>query len=105
MDQSPDVATLQEPQAAAVTSATIVIFGASGDLTARKLIPALFSLWREGFLSENSPIVGAARREKTHDEFRQEMHEAVSKNGRYGRIDDETWSRFAARLFYVVLDL
>ena len=45
--------------------ALIAIFGASGDLTARKLIPALYRLWTEGFLSGRAPIVGVARREKS----------------------------------------
>lgn len=100
-----ETATTADGASSAPEAATIVIFGASGDLTARKLLPAVFSLWREGYLSENTPIVGAARREKSHDEFRQEMHAAVSQNGRYGPIDDETWNRFAKRLYYLVLDL
>ena len=41
-----------------------VVFGATGDLTKRKLIPALFTLWKHGFLSDRSPIVGIARRGK-----------------------------------------
>lgn len=87
------------------SEAAIVIFGASGDLTSRKLVPALFELWRSGFLSERSPIVGAARREKTDDEFRREMHLAVSQHGRSGAIADDEWNRFASRLHYRSLDL
>jgi len=85
--------------------ATIVIFGASGDLTARKLVPAVFELWKNGYLSDHSPIVGAARRPKSDDEFRQEMHEAVSRHGRSGEISQEEWGRFARRLYYRELDL
>lgn len=85
--------------------AAIVIFGASGDLTARKLIPALFDLWRDGYLSDRSPIIGAARREKSDDEYRREMFAAVSKFGRSGPVPAEQWERFAKRLFYRVLDL
>ena len=55
---------------------SILIFGASGDLTARKLIPALFKLSQQGFLSERSPVIGVARREKTDDQFRNELKEA-----------------------------
>ena len=62
--------------------ATVLIFGASGDLTARKLMPALYILWKNGFLADDSPIVGIARREKTDDSFRQEMHDAVSEHAR-----------------------
>ena len=49
---------------------TILIFGASGDLTARKLIPALFKLSQQGFLNAGSPVIGVARREKTDEQFR-----------------------------------
>src|SRR5262245_52266328 len=80
--------------------AAVVIFGASGDLTARKLVPALFELWRSGYLSDRSPIVGAARREKSDEEFRAEMHEAVSRFGRAGPVTDDVWKKFAARLYY-----
>jgi glucose-6-phosphate 1-dehydrogenase len=85
--------------------ALIVIFGASGDLTARKLVPALYQLWKSGFLSSRSPIVGAARREKSDDEFRNEMRQAVTAHGRGGPISDADWNRFAGRLFYRALDL
>src|SRR5262249_13542696 len=85
--------------------ATVVIFGASGDLTSRKLLPALFELWRGKHLSDKSPIVGVARRAKSDDEFRKEMHAAVSQHGRSGKIADDEWGRFARRLFYRELDL
>jgi glucose-6-phosphate 1-dehydrogenase len=85
--------------------ATIVIFGASGDLTARKLIPALFHLWQSGFLPDRSPIVGAARREKSQEAFRDEMLQAVSKHGRSGEVSRDDWRSFAKRLHYLTLDL
>ena len=84
---------------------SILIFGASGDLTARKLMPALFTLWSEGFLPDDTPIFGVARREKTDEGFREEMQAAVSKHGRMGEISDEKWDEFAKRLFYHRLDL
>lgn len=85
--------------------ATIVIFGASGDLSARKLIPALFALWQDGFLSDRSPIIGAARREKTDEEFRHEMQQSVGEHSRHGSVSAADWGRFAQRLFYRRLDL
>ncbi len=85
--------------------ATIVIFGASGDLTARKLIPALYQLAREGYLSPKSPIVGVARRPKSDDEFRKEMHEAIHDYARDGLGSDEIWASFANRLYYHQLDI
>lgn len=85
--------------------ATIVIFGASGDLTARKLLPALYTLWAEGYGSDRAPIVGVARREKTDETFRNEMKEGVSRYARAVPIDPEQWTRFARRLFYRRLDV
>ena len=86
-------------------TATIMIFGASGDLTARKLLPALFDLWNDGYLSDNAPIVGVARREKTDDGFREEMYEAVSGSVRDGKVAPERWKKFASRLYYRQLDI
>lgn len=85
--------------------ATIIIFGASGDLTARKLVPALYQLAREGFLSAKSPIVGVARRPKTDDEFRTEMHDAVRDYARDGLGSEDLWGKFASRLYYHQLDI
>jgi len=85
--------------------AVIVIFGASGDLTARKLIPALFRLWTEGFLSGRAPIVGVARREKTDESFRDEMATAVKSEVPTGTFSPEKWKEFAKRLYYRRADL
>ncbi|MCC7421558.1 MAG: glucose-6-phosphate dehydrogenase [Planctomycetaceae bacterium] len=84
--------------------AAILIFGASGDLTARKLLPALFQLWKEGFLSDRAPIVGVARRDKSDDEFRNEMRDGVSQFARTGALTDEDWAKFSQRLYYRRLD-
>lgn len=78
----------------------LVIFGATGDLTARKLLPALYNLAREGQLPSHFACVGFARRQKTHDQFRQEMHEAVSKFSRVKPVDEAIWSTFTNQLFY-----
>ena len=86
-------------------SATFLIFGASGDLTARKLMPALYMLWAEDQLPPHYTIVGVARREKSEDNFRSEMHEAVSRHSRGGAVPDDKWSQFASRLFYHRLDI
>jgi len=84
---------------------TIAIFGASGDLTARKLMPALYDLWHEGYLADDAPIVGVARREKTDEEFRAEMFEAVQGHVRAGEIQPEQWAQFAQRVYYRQLDI
>ncbi|MFQ6113887.1 MAG: glucose-6-phosphate dehydrogenase [bacterium] len=83
------------------TSTTIVIFGASGDLTKRKLIPALFQLAHEKLIPAETRIVGFARREKSHEQFRTEMIEALAK---FSRAKPTRGSRevkdFTSRLYY-----
>ncbi len=85
--------------------ATILIFGASGDLTARKLLPALYQLWKEGFLSDDAPIVGVARRDVSDEQFRSDMRKGVAKQSRSGPVTDADWAKFSARLFYRRLDI
>ena len=86
-------------------TASVIIFGASGDLTARKLLPALFDLWNDGYLCDQSPIIGVARREKTDEGFRGEIFEAMNGQGRDGAISPDQWERFSRRLFYRQLDI
>jgi glucose-6-phosphate 1-dehydrogenase len=85
--------------------ATVAIFGASGDLTARKLLPALYDLWHYGYLTDDAPIVGIARRPKTDDSFRQEIFDAINGHVRAGQIPPDRWARFAKRLFYRQVDI
>lgn len=77
----------------------MVIFGATGDLTSRKLLPALYNLAREGFLPANFACVGFARREKTDDGFRAEMKSAVNSFSRI-KPEDKLWQQFSEQLFY-----
>lgn len=78
----------------------IVIFGATGDLTARKLMPALYNLKREGGLPTHFACVGFARREKSKGAFRQEMKEAVAKFSRTQPIDSSIWESFEKQIYY-----
>lgn len=78
----------------------LVIFGATGDLTARKLMPALYNLAREGQLPSQFACVGFARRTKTHNEFRDEMKNAVNSFSRVKPIDESLWNNFKEHLFY-----
>ena len=77
----------------------VVIFGASGDLTYRKLIPALYNIHADGDLPATTQIVGFARREKSDEGFREELTEAIGKFSRSGRNDD-LWKNFASRIHY-----
>jgi glucose-6-phosphate 1-dehydrogenase len=85
------------------TPITVVIFGASGDLTARKLIPALYNLARKKRLPPEAKIVGVARTPFTDDAYRDKMKEAVKTHG--GVFDEAVWADFAARLYYVAADV
>jgi glucose-6-phosphate 1-dehydrogenase len=78
----------------------LVIFGATGDLTARKLFPALYNLKREGQLPPHFACVGFARRQKSHEQFRTEMYDAVSKYSRVKPVDQKLWNDFSEQIFY-----
>src|SRR6266567_4320523 len=78
---------------------SIVIFGATGDLTHRKLIPALYNLAAEGELPPAVAIIGFARRPKSDDDFRKEMEEAVREFSRQA-VRDEIWKTFSQSLSY-----
>src|SRR5437867_4612753 len=82
-----------EPQA-------VVIFGASGDLARRKLLPAFFHLYVEGLLPRGFAIVGYARSQLTDEEFRDRAREAIRE---FGRCDPsgEEWAGFAGILSYL----
>ena len=78
---------------------SIVIFGATGDLTHRKIVPALYTLWAEGLLPEQFNIVGFARRDWTDETFRAEMQAGLQQFGRLP-FDQARWVQFAANLHY-----
>lgn len=78
---------------------TIVIFGASGDLTARKLLPALYSNFRKGRLPANTRIVGFSRTPFTDDAFRDKMHESITAFSSQSP-DAQSWSEFAQNVHY-----
>lgn len=81
---------------------TVVIFGASGDLTSRKLIPAWYNLYRQNRLPEKFQVVGFARRPYSHDDFRSLMRDALAKNEDF---DEAAWEKFAQKLWYARGDL
>jgi glucose-6-phosphate 1-dehydrogenase len=78
----------------------LIIFGATGDLTQSKLVPALFSLWHGNFFSAPFVIVGVGRRDKNDNQFRDELREAAEKHDRIQVGDREAWDRFARQVFY-----
>ncbi|HEX3871651.1 MAG TPA: glucose-6-phosphate dehydrogenase, partial [Pirellulales bacterium] len=83
---------------------TIVIFGASGDLTSRKLVPALYQLFRKKRLPPDTRIVGSARTSFSHDEFRAKQGESTAEFTK-ADFDAKIWAEFAKNLFYHAGDL
>ena len=77
----------------------MVIFGATGDLTQRKLLPALYNLKLEGLLPDPFGVVGAARRPIGDDGFRASQREGVEQFSRQG-LDNDLWNRFSSALTY-----
>lgn len=88
-----------------VEPCSIVIFGASGDLTSRKLIPALYHLYVEKRLPNPFRIIGFARREKSDASWRDELKAAFQKFSRTKQVDEAAWTQFAANLVYCQGDL
>jgi glucose-6-phosphate 1-dehydrogenase len=82
----------------------LVIFGASGDLTSRKLMPALYALAFRRLLPDNFAIVGAARSPESDDEFRERMKKAVQEHAR-DEFQHDVWDELAAGMRYVTLDI
>lgn len=91
--------------AAAGDPVTIVIFGGSGDLSRRKLVPALYELHRERQLAPETAIVGYARTGESDETYRAEMKATVAEFARTRPLDEAVWGEFARRLFFFRGDL
>ena len=82
----------------------LVIFGASGDLTSRKLIPALFSLKTQNLLPEKYIILGIGRTKITTDEFRQKMNSSIISYSEEKAPDKDLIASFTEDLYYLSMD-
>jgi len=80
---------------------SLVIFGASGDLTHRKLMPALWSLYAARTLPEPFAIIGTARSEMSDEAYRTRARESVTRFARLKIPSQHVWDRFAGSLYYV----
>jgi len=89
---------------AADESCALIIFGASGDLTKRKLLPALWSMFQSRVLPEPFAVIGVARSPMDNEEFRVRMREAVTDFARVQPPTPRVWDRFAQALFYFAGD-
>ena len=82
----------------------LIVFGAAGDLSLRKLIPSLFHRWRDAQISETSKIIGVSRTAMDSEAFRTLALESFKKFHPGETIDEAEWAAFAERLFYCELD-
>lgn len=82
----------------------LVIFGAGGDLTQRKLVPALYNLFLDKWLPQRFAIVGVDRKSLSDAAFRQQLREGVDQFSRRGKTEDQAWDAFAPHLTYLAAD-
>src|SRR3954471_5581950 len=85
---------------------TMVIFGALGDLSQRKLLPAIYELMKEHLVDEQFQVLGVSRDDGIgDDDFRAHMRKALSESDEVHGVDEELWQDLCCRLFYVSADL
>ncbi len=89
-----------EKMGGTAVSFCLVIFGATGDLTHRKLIPALYHLYRDRQLGDRFRIVAFARRVKTEEAFREELKGMTEQHSRRGALEESIWRGFSNRIDY-----
>jgi glucose-6-phosphate 1-dehydrogenase len=97
---NPDAATSAAPAAVPADSCVMVIFGASGDLAKRKLVPALYNLARDKLLSPQFAVVGFATRDYTTETFRTHLDEAMEAHA-VGSVASDIWTWLRQRIYYV----
>ncbi len=96
-------ATQQQRTARPADPCAMVIFGAAGDLTRRKLIPALYNLAKSQFLSREFAVVGVARAQISTDDFRKKASEDI-KAFATEAVDPDLWEWFLRRVYYIAGD-
>ena len=90
------------PHAARAEHCTMVIFGATGDLTKRKLFPALYQLAAEHLLGPGFAVLAVGREEALDDDkFRERMRGALGESDEVKKVDDAVWQEFAKRIYFV----
>ena len=100
----PSPIKLAKPTLPKAESCLVVIFGATGDLTRRKLIPALYDLACVGCTSRNFDVLGIGRTTLSDDDFRARLREGAATSKDTRNFTDDNWNDFAKRLHYLVGD-
>src|SRR5215211_3322499 len=96
----PNPVQLEQPHLPNAEPCVVVIFGATGDLTKRKLMPALCRLTDQGCL-ESVRIVGVGRSPMTDDAFQTLVHDALEDSKKIDHLGEEMWRKFSKRLHYM----
>src|SRR4051812_32806343 len=81
-----------------------IIFGGTGDLNARKLAPALYNLYLDGWMPKQFSIIGTGRTKLTDDEFRKNLLDDINQFSRSGKTTKAKWDEFSKNLYYQVSD-
>jgi len=100
----PSPAHMEAPHLPKAEPCVMVIFGATGDLTRRKLMPALWDLRNEGCL-ESVRILGVGRSPMSDDEYREFVRQAMAEYGNLTERDEEEWRKFTQRIYYTIGEL
>jgi glucose-6-phosphate 1-dehydrogenase len=88
-----------------VQSIVFFIFGATGDLTSRKLLPALYNLFLDGWMPDRFKVIGLGRTQQSEDDFRKAMLDGVNNYSRRGEVESAKWKSFAANIGFIVSDI
>lgn len=86
-------------------SIVFFIFGGTGDLTSRKLIPALYNLFLDGWMPKNFRVIGLGRTQQSDDQFRDLLLEDINKFSRSGKAKPEKWKTFASHIDFLVSEI
>ncbi len=105
MEASYNDVCILEPEVQKAPATAVVIFGATGDLTHRKIIPAFYHLVKNGRLADGFAVIGFARRPKTNEEFRGELTESVEKFSHTQPVDANALTRLLSHVYYQQGDL
>lgn len=82
-----------------------IIFGGTGDLNFRKLAPALYNLFLDGWMPDHFSIIGTGRTKLDDDQFKAKLLEGINRFSRSGKAEEKKWGEFSQHIFYQVSDL
>ena len=88
----------------ALNPTIFVIFGGTGDLNKRKLAPALYNLFMEGYMPEKFAVIGTGRTEFTDESYKAALEDAVNEFSRTGKVKKDKWEHFGNTIHYCPTD-